>query len=379
MKDTPEESVRSRVIVFGTYDTKASPRVQVLIDGLKAHDIEVIECNVPLGINTAGRVAMLKQPWRLPLLAWRLASSWTRLIARARRMPHADMVLVGHLGLFDIRLARWLFRQAPIALDYMISGAGTAKDRGVKKGFKTKLITWLDQAALKRANIVIVDTDEHLAALPEEHKHKGLVIAVGAPLAWFDTDVSQTLTDVHSPLKVVFFGLFTPLQGTTVIAEALTKVTAPLEVTFIGGGQDEAAVREILQRPNDKVKITWVPWVDSAKLPAFVASHDVCLGIFGTTEKAQNVVPNKNYQGAAVGCVVVTSDTPPQRRILDGAALYAAPGDSDQLAKVLTSLAANPSEVLAGKQRAYKAAQAHFTPRQVIVPLIERIKRENKE
>ena len=50
--------------------------------------------------------------------------------------------------------------------------------------------------------------------------------------------------------------------------------------------------------------------------PALVAGHDVCLGIFGTGVKAQLVVPNKVYQGAAAGCAVVTSDTAPQRRAL---------------------------------------------------------------
>ena len=44
-----------------------------------------------------------------------------------------------------------------------------------------------------------------------------------------------------------------------------------------------------------------------------VASHDVCLGIFGDTDKALSVVPTKVYQGAAAGCAVVTSDTAPHR------------------------------------------------------------------
>ena len=368
-----------RVIVFGTYDTKASPRVQVLIDGLRAHDITVIECNSPLGVNTAARVAMLKQPWRLPLLVWRLMKAWSQLIRKSRHMPHADMVLVGHLGLFDIRLARWLFRQTPIALDYMISGAGTAKDRGVQKGLKTRLIQWLDAAALKRSNIVIVDTEEHLDALPAKYKHKGLVVYVGAPSDWFSSVLTHPRLAVNTPLKAVFFGLFTPLQGTTVIADALTKVTQPIEVTFVGGGQDEQEVREIMQQAPKHVTLTWLSWVESAKLPEFVTSHDVCLGIFGTTEKAQNVVPNKNYQGAAVGCVVVTSDTPPQRRVLTDGAVFVPAGDATALAAALDRLATHPDEVQQYQQAAFARAQAAFTPGKVITPLIDRIQRKDKE
>ena len=45
----------------------------------------------------------------------------------------------------------------------------------------------------------------------------------------------------------------------------------------------------------------------AADLPALVAGHDVCLGIFGTGDKALRVVPNKVFQGAAAGCAIVTS------------------------------------------------------------------------
>ncbi|HYG84404.1 MAG TPA: glycosyltransferase [Verrucomicrobiae bacterium] len=365
-----------RVIVFGTYDVKASPRVQVLIDGLKAHHIEVIECNVPLGVNTAARVAMLKQPWRLPLLAWRLLYSWSKLIFKARHLPHADMVLVGHLGLFDIRLARILFRKVPIALDYMISGLGTAKDRGVKKGLKTKLIEWLDMSALKRSNIIIVDTEEHFEALPRQYKHRGLVVYVGAPLDWFTVQKSLSRRAVHTPIKAIFFGLFTPLQGTPTIAKALTLVTKPIEVTLVGGGQDEPEVRAILASAPRHVKVTWLPWVEREKLPAFVASHDICLGIFGTTEKAQKVVPNKIYQGAAMGTVMVTSDTPPQRRLLQKGSLLVPPGDAEALANALDSLADDPDMVSRLQQEAAALAHSSFTPEKIIIPLVSRIQRD---
>jgi hypothetical protein len=65
--------VASSIRRVGTYDIRAHPRVQVVIDGLRAHGVEVVECNPPLGLDTDARVAILKHPWRLPLLAWRRA------------------------------------------------------------------------------------------------------------------------------------------------------------------------------------------------------------------------------------------------------------------------------------------------------------------
>ena len=140
---------------------------------------------------------------------------------------------------------------------------------------------------------------------------------------------------------MVFFGLFTPLQGAPTIARALAILEdrgVRIDVTLIGDGQDAKAVREALPS-GESVRVSWIDWVDSEDLPDVVAGHDVCLGIFGTSGKARRVVPNKVYQGIAAGCVVVTSDTPPQRRILGGGARFVEPGDAPALADALQALA----------------------------------------
>ena len=82
-------------------------------------------------------------------------------------------------------------------------------------------------------------------------------------------------------------------------------------------GQDRAEAQR-LAAGNPRVE--WLDWVPAARLPELVARHDVCLGILGTGAKARRVVPNKVYQGAAAGCAVITSDTPPQRSALGDAA-----------------------------------------------------------
>ena len=123
---------------------------------------------------------------------------------------------------------------------------------------------------------------------------------------------------------MVFFGSFTPLQGTVTVARALRGAPeGALEVTLLGTGQDHADVRRILAGRGD---VTWHDWVPIAELPGLVAAHDVCLGIFGDTDKALTVVPTKIYQGAAAGCALVTSDTAPQRRAWGDAGRAGSPG-----------------------------------------------------
>ena len=74
------------VLLFGTYDALAHPRVATIAEGLRARGVEVAECNAPLGLDTAARVNMLAHPWLAPALLVRLARRWLTL-ARADCEP----------------------------------------------------------------------------------------------------------------------------------------------------------------------------------------------------------------------------------------------------------------------------------------------------
>ena len=370
-----------RILGFGTYDVRSHPRVGVLLEGLREQGFAVREVDEPLGVGTAQRVKSLASPASALRFAAAVARKWVRLIRRAsayRGKNGPDAVLVGYLGHFDVLLARVLFPRTPIVLDHLIFASDTAKDRGLLGGgvggrLACRLLEGIDRAALAAADVVVLDTDDHRALLPARAKGKETVVPVGAPKRWFDAgDRARRVRDearraegeapesaetartpegearkagngerADDPLSVVFFGLFTPLQGAPTIARALAILEGRgvrIDVTLIGDGQDAEAVREAL--PSGKsVRVSWIDWVDSEDLPDVVAGHDVCLGIFGTSGKARRVVPNKVYQGIAAGCVVVTSDTPPQRRILGGGARFVEPGDALALADALQALA----------------------------------------
>src|SRR5436190_23329871 len=110
-----------RVLFFGTYDARKYPRVQVLQEGFAALGDEVLECNVPLRLNTAARVRMLRRPWLAPVLAAKLAATWIRLIFASRRYRGVDLVVVGYMGHFDVHLARLLWPRTLVALDHLVS------------------------------------------------------------------------------------------------------------------------------------------------------------------------------------------------------------------------------------------------------------------
>jgi glycosyltransferase involved in cell wall biosynthesis len=362
----------ARVLGFGTYEADRHPRVRVLLDGLAARGYRVAECAAPLGLSTAARVAMLRRPWRLPLLGLRLARSWARLAARALRLRgdrRPDVVLVGYLGHFDVLLARTLFPRTTVVLDHLVFAADTAADRGVT-GTRGRLLGALDRAALRAADVVVVDTDEHAALVPAPLRDRVVVVPVGATAAWFEA--AEPGRAPGARLSVVFFGLMTPLQGAPVVAHALGLLGGSVEATVVGHGQDSAAVDAAL---DGVPRVRRLAWVEPAELPALVAAHDVCLGVLGTGAKALRVVPNKVFQGAAAGCAVVTGDTAPQRRALGDDAVLVPPGDGAALAAALAALAADPARVAELRARAAARAARDFTAVAVTEPLDARLRR----
>lgn len=383
------------IVAFGTYDVARHPRTGVLVAGLRGHGWTVTELDRPLGLSTAARVRMLRQPWRLPGLLVRLLRCWILLVGdvvrHRRRHGAPDAVLVGYLGHFDVVLARVLFPRTPVFLDHLVFAGDTATDRGAR-GLRVRLLRGLDRLATACADVVLLDTDEHAALLAEtspSRARRGVVVPVGAPQAWLGaaptrapappTPPEHHTTAARGPdgggpaLRVVFFGLFTPLQGTDVVAAALAAALPraaaagrPIEATMVGTGQDLPAARARLAGVTG---VTWHGWVDPAALPALVAAHDVCLGIFSATPKGLRVVPNKVFQGLAAGCVVVTSDTPPQRRLLGEHVELVPPADPRALAGRLLDLA-DPAALAAARDRA-AGGRDLVRPDVVVTPLVD--------
>lgn len=363
-----------RILGFGTYDVAQHPRVGVLFDGLRSHADEVAEINEPLQMSTADRVLILHRPWLAYRLAIRLLTRWSALVRRARRLDRSiplDAVIVGYMGQFDVVLARLLFRRTTVVLDLLVFGSDTATDRRARSQVVVRLLDLLDRAAVSRADLVLVDTEEQLQFVAPGQRHKALPIPVGAANLWFCARPAVDAEGGRSPLRVVFFGLFTPLQGTPVIGEAIALLSDQpgIQFTLVGRGQDFAATRAAAAGNQG---VQWLDWVDPGDLPALVAGHHVCLGIFGTTAKAQRVVPTKVYQGAAAGCAIVTSDTPPQRRAIGDNAVLVPAGDARRLADALRQLAEDRARLSTQRARA-TAWSRSYAPAAIVAPLRDRL------
>ncbi len=112
-------------------------------------------------------------------------------------------------------------------------------------------------------------------------------------------------------------------------------------------------------------------WVEYPDLLDHIAAADVCLGIFGTSEKAASVIPNKVFQALSAGKPVITRDSPAIRELLAEApyAVQLVPAnDPSALAAAVMRLAKHRS---VGQSEKNHDLAAHFNEAAIGRQLLE--------
>ena len=327
------------VASFGTYDP-GYPRNAVLISGLRELGVEVLEFQAPLPALTAAQMATPRGAARL---AVGVLEAHARLIAQHRRRLQIDAVVVGYPGHFLMPFGRLLaaFRGVRLVFDPLVSLWDTfAGDRGLVAagGWKAAAVRAVDRAAFALPSLVLADTWAHAAYYQAEFalpRRKLAVVPVGALPAPQASGAARPL-EYGEPVTIFQYGKWSPLHGAEAVLAAAELLRAePFRFVLAGEGQLSGALRAEIGRRR-LANVEWLGTLSPAELRAHTLAADICLGVFGGSDKAARVVPNKVYDALACGRPVVTAGTPGARELLhdgedavlvpaaDGAALAAA-------------------------------------------------------
>jgi glycosyltransferase involved in cell wall biosynthesis len=314
----------------------------VLVAGLRELGLPVEERHRPVWERERHKLGLGAR--RAARSVLRYARAWGGLAREVAPRPPAAALVAGYPAQPDV-LPAWLAARrlgVPLVVDLMISLWDTlAGDRGRVGAVAGRALLALDRAAVRAGDLVLADTRasaEFIVARLGAAPDRVAVVPVGAEPERFP---ARPLPD--GPVRALFYGKLSPLHGVdTLLAAARRPGVPPLRL--VGDGQLGPWLdRELRRDPLPGVeRVRWVPY---ECLGEEIAAAAVCLGIFGTSEKAARVVPNKVYQAMAAGRAVVTADTPAAREVLtDGVdALLVPPGDPEALARALRRLAADRS------------------------------------
>lgn len=350
----------TRVLSFGCWESGPGyPRARTLVRALMEAGCEVVSCREEPPKMGCSKAATMRRPWRWPFYWARMRGVRSRLRERLRAMlreARPDVLLVPYPGHLAVHWARDLFA-GPIVLDLFLSAHETVvEDRGLLRegSLGARLLARLDRHACAAADLVLLDTPDQAARTAR---------ATGLPLARFDwipvSDPDEPegpppyrppATD--EPLRLLFFGNDVPLHGLHTLLDAVSR-TRGVHLTLIGGA------------PADRARAASAPWatveeifVGPAALRRRVAGAHVVAGVFGTSGKADRVIPFKVVHALAAGRPVITADTAAVRRLLrPGHDCEVCPaGDPAALAARLEELRASPDRL----QRLAPAARERY-------------------
>lgn len=329
------------VLMAGTFDRDFA-RNRVLVALLEREGIEVRQLQRELW-GTDRHLHVDRSKLRLLL---RAASVYPRLVVALARAERPDLILFGYPGYFDVAALGPVAkaRRIPIMFDPFISLFDTlVQDRGLRdpRSLIGRLSRLADRVACRLANLVLVDTPAHADYFVRATgigRDRVRVLWLGA-----QEDIFRPSPGVDpTPGLVVFHGTFIPLQGLpTIIRAAKLLEDKGIRFRIVGDGQERPAIEQLV----DELAVSNVDLpgrVPREAVPREIAAASLCLGIFGTSEKAGRVVPNKLFECLAVGRPVVTADTPAIRSAFSDEVEVVPPGDPAALASKIESLLANP-------------------------------------
>jgi len=318
-----------RVLYFGTYE-RDYPRNAEVMSALRGAGVEVIERHTPVW---EGRRDNWAARWGVAL---RLAFAELRL--RFSPRDRFDAVVVGYPGHFDVPRARRVAGKKPLVFNPLVSlheTLVTDRERFRQGRFAAWVLRAVDRRALRLPNLVVADTEanaDFLAELGEIPRERVRVCLVGAEDRLFHPGWRP-----DEPFRFLFVGKLIPLHGLETILEA-ARLAPELQVRLIGSGQLDDVLEE---RPEN---VEWVQWVNYEDLPTEYWGAGCALGIFGTSDKALRVIPNKAFQALACGTPLITADTRGARELLsnEDSALLVPPGDPAALAGAMRRVVADP-------------------------------------
>jgi glycosyltransferase involved in cell wall biosynthesis len=250
-----------------------------------------------------------------------------------------------------LALSLKLFSNKAIIYDAFISFYDTfVTDRKRFKTFSISgIITFLlDYLVLKIADILVFDTKEHQEYFVEKYninknKKKLLIWPVSLNLKEIDSFLSNVDDNndnnnlfSNDKFNILFYGTYIPLQGIEYIVRAakILKDQKDISFTILGDGQEKDNIEKIIKEDNiDNIEL--INSVTYDKLFSYINTADLCLGIFGDTDKAKRVIANKVLECLSAKKIVITGRNNALERYFEGNKdiVYCEPANESDLAE----------------------------------------------
>ena len=286
-----ESVLNTKICIFiGSYDFREDTLFQKI---LESQNIEVIECREK--INSVGS----------------FVKGYFKMFFRHRKLKY-DVMLIPWRGIISFPLAKLVCRK-PIVYWSNLSIYHTLIDDRKKakpNSIYAKLIHFAEKYVCNHCDMIITESKAQAEFLVNEYN---------LDQRKFRNSVNSVNEEIFSPIpfkkqgdifQVLFFGGFVPAHGIETIVDAAKILSKKEDIifNFCGDGPMKKQIEKMVKDNNLK-NVKFFGFLNYDKLLPIIEESDVCLGIFGTSEKAANVIPNKILQILSSQKPLITMDS----------------------------------------------------------------------
>lgn len=367
------------VCFFGAYDKTYTSNL-IVMNGLKENGVKIVEVNSNIKVT---RLDSKKDMGWWQLMK-RVLRKYKLIGEIARHIPDikkCDAIYVGYPGHFEVLPAfiiGKIFRKKVFFFPVIVFYTGFVDDQGIleKNSLLARIIKLGEKLIYSMVDVVLPDTPlqkQHLIKLFNLPESKLRVLPIGADGKAYKY---TPYINMETKINCTYYGLYTPLHGVEHIIEAahILKDDCDIKFTFVGNGKT-------FQENFDRAKKLGLDNVEffhntpESEHVAILQKADLFFGFLQDHPTVTRVIPNKVYQGLALGKVVVTADSPVARSVFTHKKdIYLVkPSDAKDLAEKILELKNNPELRKQIAENGYQLYQQKFTPKAIGKALVKYI------
>lgn len=357
-----------KICFYGTYDRTFSSNTLVM-RGLEENGVRVLEVNAHVPItrldkkDDMGFLQLIKRVFRkLKLIPVTIKNLST--------IRSCDVIYVGYPGHFDVIpafIVAKLLRKKLIFNPLIIFYTGFVEEQGIldPNSILAKIILRCEGMMYKMCDLVLADTPRRKSQLIDLFgldRDKISILPIGAD----DKIYVSKAKKKDGYFNAVYYGLFSPVHGVEYIIEAAQKLNKYPKIRFqlIGKGNKYDEIVSLAKK-NKLKNVIFYPDLTEKNSLSYLQQADVFFGFLSDHPVVSQAIPNKVYQGLALGKTVVTAGSPVMRDVFsDRENIYFCKQASAQsVAESIEDLYLNPKLSENIGQNGYRLFQSNFRPK----------------
>ncbi len=368
-----------KVCFFGTYDRTYSSN-RLILQGLRENNVPVVEINAHTKVTLLDSASDMTW-YHIIRRVFKKFKIFAETFKNIKGVRECDVIYVGYPGHADIFFAfviAKLFGKKLVFNPLLTVYVGFTEERIVlgKRSLLGLAIKIGEGLAYKICDLIFADTPYQKVLLIKvfglsESKIK--VLPIGADNKGYEYSENK---NKGNRVNVVYYGLYSPIHGVEhlISAAQILKDDKDVEFNLVGWGSE-------YQKNYDRAKelklknVIFHPDILEGQHLELLQKADIFIGFLQKHPSVDRIIPNKVYQGLALGRTVLTADAPVTRSVFENKKdmYFIEAANPRAIADAILDLKSNPRLRLEIAAQGYNRYVKEFSPKKVVAKMINYI------